>query len=80
MKAKDTEIQNCLKTNTVRRILRNTVPESQIIRCRWVLVWKPLDPTDIKPGEKPVKAKARLVWIHSSRRSLAIRRLLAGSL
>ena len=60
-RAKDTEVQNWLKTNTVRRILRNAVPESHIIRCRWILVWKPLDPTDVKPGEKPFKAKARLV-------------------
>ena len=60
-RAKEAEVQNWLKTNTVRRILRNTVPESQIIRCRWILVWKPLDPTDVKPGEKPFMAKARLV-------------------
>lgn len=60
-KAKDAEIANWLKTSAVRRMMRGTLSDDEIIRCRWLLTWKPLDPTDCKPGEPTVKAKARLV-------------------
>ena len=61
-KAKTAEIQNWLKTDTVRKILRNQVSEEQILRCRWILTWKPLDPSDVDPKTmKTHKAKARLV-------------------
>ena len=42
-KAKESEISNWLKTGTVSRILRNRIPEDQILRCRWICTWKPLD-------------------------------------
>ena len=65
-KAKQTEIQSWLKTGTVGRILRSQLQPEQIIRCRWILTWKALDPTDVKKDAagNPIrthKAKARLV-------------------
>ena len=56
--AKEAEVQNWIKTGTVSRILRNQIPHDQIMRCRWILTWKPID--DEKEKNK-VKAKARLV-------------------
>ena len=47
--AKDKEVKNWLQTGTVVRILRNQLSPKQILRCRWLYVWKPLeDPKDIK--------------------------------
>ena len=61
-KAKTKEIHNWLKTNTVTKILRNKLSPEQILRCTWILTWKPLDPSDIDPtNNKDHKAKARLV-------------------
>lgn len=61
-KAKNKEIHNWLKTNTVTEILRSKLSPEQILRCRWILTWKPLDPSDIDPKtKKDHKAKARLV-------------------
>ena len=65
-RAKQTEIQSWLKTGTVGRILRSQLQPEQIIRCRWILTWKALDPSDIKKDAagNPIqthKAKARLV-------------------
>lgn len=64
--AKDTEIHNWLKTGTVSRILRSKLAPEQILRCRWILTWKPRD--DLSPDEstkgnqlKTHKPKARLV-------------------
>ena len=62
--AKSNEIQNWLNTGTISRILRSQVPHDQILRCRWILTWKPVDagPEDNHPESKPkMKAKARLV-------------------
>ena len=61
--AKHKEISSWLSTETVRRITRNKIPESQILRSRWVLTWKPLDTTQViqdKEG-RTHKPKARLV-------------------
>ena len=52
--AKDAEVQNWIKTGTVSRILRAKLSPEQILRCRWILTWKPLD------GKTP-DAQARLV-------------------
>ena len=60
-KAKMAEVQNWLKTGTISKILRDQVPADQILRCRWVLTWKPIDPSEIKIGGPSQKAKARLV-------------------
>ena len=63
--AKDKEIGSWLSTNTVERILRHQVPTENILRCRWILTWKPVDPenpNDPKEALKPkVVPKARLV-------------------
>ena len=62
-KAKESEVQNWIKTGTISKILRDKVPYDQIIRCRWILTWKPIDDPDenqVKQG-RTTKAKARLV-------------------
>eukprot|EP00435_Cladocopium_sp_Y103_P002384 s4317_g1.t1 len=58
--AKTKEIQSWLSTETVRRIARNQIPEEQILRSRWVLTWKPVEPSPQDPTP-PAKPKARLV-------------------
>lgn len=60
-KAKQAEINNWLSTQTVKRIFRHQIPEDQIMKCRWLLSWKPIDPSDQQPGQALHKAKARLV-------------------
>ena len=59
-KAKDKEIQSWLSTETVCRILRHQVPIENVMRCRWILTWKPVDEgvTNRAPQFAP---KARLV-------------------
>ena len=63
--AKSKEVQSWLDTGTVQRILRNKLPLDSILRCRWILSWKPLDGTQdahVDPkNPKTRKAKARLV-------------------
>ena len=66
--AKAKEIQNWLDTGTVSKIFRNQLNQEQILRCRWICIWKPLENeqsthSDIpcRPGPKTHKAKARLV-------------------
>eukprot|EP00434_Breviolum_minutum_P029213 symbB.v1.2.025839.t2/scaffold2536.1/size76742/5 len=66
VEAKDKEIGSWLSTNTVERILRHQVPHENIMRCRWILTWKPVDSeTPIDKKKEPVKPKlipkARLV-------------------
>ena len=61
--AKLSEVRNWLKTGTVVKMLRNQISEEEILRCRWVLTWKPIEMSDRDPSNpsKDVKAKARLV-------------------
>ena len=64
--AKQAEIDNWIKTGTISKILRDQIPHDQILRCRWILTWKPLDSTEItanskNPKGKTHRAKARLV-------------------
>lgn len=67
--AKQTEVQNWLTTGTVSKILRSKLAPEQILRCRWLLVWKEKDLTqknEIKEHQglsklHTHKAKARLV-------------------
>ena len=64
--AKTTEVQNWLKTGTVSRILRAKLAPEQILRCRWILTWKPLDEagkdmSNPKTKLQTHKPKARLV-------------------
>lgn len=58
--AKSKEIQSWLTTDTVRRIARNQIPADQVLRSRWVLTWKPIDPSS-SADSNAMKAKARLV-------------------
>lgn len=60
-KAKQAEINNWLSTQTVKRIFRHQIRDDQIMKCRWLLSWKPIDPSDQQPGQALHKAKARLV-------------------
>eukprot|EP00435_Cladocopium_sp_Y103_P006894 s1307_g2.t1 len=62
-KAKSKEVQNRLQTGTVERMFRNELSPEQILRCRWLYVWKPVeDPQEQKEiGGRSRKAKARLV-------------------
>eukprot|EP00438_Fugacium_kawagutii_P029976 Skav217703 [mRNA] locus=scaffold2294:90003:97141:- [translate_table: standard] len=59
--AKNKEIDQWLSTQTVQRILRSKVPQENVLRCRWVLNWKELDPIDAAKEGRPKRAKARLV-------------------
>ena len=62
-KAKSKEVNNWLQTGTVERMFRHELAPEQILRCRWLYVWKPVeDPKEQKElGGKSRKAKARLV-------------------
>ena len=63
--AKQSEIHNWIKTGTISAIFRNEIPEEQILRCRWILTWKPIDNTGQTADEiktnRTHKPKARLV-------------------
>eukprot|EP00435_Cladocopium_sp_Y103_P032729 s2065_g8.t1 len=59
--AKAKEIASWLSTETVRRIARSQIPEDQILRSRWVLTWKPQEPSQSDPDAPSHKPKARLV-------------------
>ena len=63
--AKQKEIQSWLDTRTVCRILRQKIPESSILRCRWILTWKDAENNTHLGVEgrqsQNRKAKARLV-------------------
>ena len=60
--AKKAEIMNWLKTDTVCKMLRNQLSPEEVLRCRWVLTWKPIEESDRDPkNPKDKKAKARLV-------------------
>ena len=61
--AKTKEIKNWLSTGTVAKIFRHELNPEQILGCRWLYVWKPVeDPIDQHAlGGMTRKAKARLV-------------------
>ena len=54
--AKDKEIKAWLDHNTVKRVAQGTLRPEEVMRCRWILVWKPPE----HPGGER-RAKARLV-------------------
>ena len=62
-RAKDAEVTNWLNTGTVQRMFRSQIAPEQVLRCRWVLTWKPIEESDRDPQNpsKTQKAKARLV-------------------
>ena len=49
--AKMKEIDSWLSTETVARVLRHQIPESNILRCRWILTWKPVDEPSSESGK-----------------------------
>ena len=63
--AKQAEINNWLHTQTVSKVLRDQIPAEQIMKCRWILTWKPLDGVNQDEIEykslRSHKPKARLV-------------------
>eukprot|EP00435_Cladocopium_sp_Y103_P037577 s2392_g10.t1 len=67
--AKSKEIDSWLATETVCRILRHKVPRENVMRCRWILTWKPADDENESKTSKcqqtatapRLRAKARLV-------------------
>ena len=54
--AKKKEIDAWVKHETVKKVARGTLRDDQIMRCRWILTWKPP-----APGTNERRAKARLV-------------------
>jgi hypothetical protein len=64
-KAKQAEIANWIQTETVSRVLRGQIPKEQILRCRWILTWKPLEDVNqdgiMNKSLRTHKSKARLV-------------------
>jgi len=69
-KAKQSEVDNWVKTGTVSRILRASLAPEQILRCRWILTWKPLEEGNTRTESQAMtkssqlsthKPKARLV-------------------
>ena len=62
--AKQVEVNNWVKTETLSVMLRDQIPQDQILRCRWVLTWKPLDVAEGGVDSQSIKqhkAKARIV-------------------
>ena len=61
--AKTKEVNNWLPTGTVARMFRHELAPEQVLKCRWLYVWKPVtEPADQKAnGGKSRVAKARLV-------------------
>ena len=61
--AKEAEVSNWLKTGTVQKMLRSQLAPEQVLRCRWILTWKPVEESDRDPSKpnNTRKAKARLV-------------------
>lgn len=45
-KAKESQIQNWIKPGTISRILGNQIPQENILKRRWILTCKPIDPED----------------------------------
>ena len=61
-KAKTTEVNNWLQTGTVCKALRSSLSPEQVLRCRWIHVWKPIeDKAEQEKQNKTRKAKSRLV-------------------
>ena len=59
--AKASEIQNWLSNQAVEKVVRSQIPPDQVLRCRWILTWKALDPSEVTDPAKAHKPKARLV-------------------
>ena len=75
-KAKEAEVQNWIQTGTLSKVLRNQIPEDQILRCRWILTWKPLDPVgesqDPNNPKKPQKMSTQNQRTHKAKARLVV--------
>ena len=62
--AKHKEVGAWLTHKIVKRVTKGRIPDHCIMRCRWILSWKPANGHEA-PGEAPdgFKAKARMVVI-----------------
>eukprot|EP00435_Cladocopium_sp_Y103_P018769 s655_g4.t1 len=59
-KAKASEVNNWLQTGTVCKALRESLAPEQILKCRWIHVWKPIeDPAEQKKLGKRLFSKAK---------------------
>ena len=60
--AKEKEINSWISTETITKILRHKLPRENILRSRWILTWKEVDP-EKNTGQVAAKfkPKARLV-------------------
>ncbi|CAE7344232.1 unnamed protein product, partial [Symbiodinium natans] len=54
-KAKDKEVRAWLDHRTVRRVAQGTLDDRQLMRCRWLLTWKP--PEKEIPNDAPTLGK-----------------------
>ena len=70
-KAKETEIQNWLTTGTVSKILRSKLAPEQIMRCRWLLVWKDKDPS-LKTETEPTSSLSNKLQTHKAKARLVV--------
>lgn len=63
--AKNKEIDSWIDTETIAKVLRHKIPKENIMRCRWILTWKPIDEdsseTSKSKSHPKHKPKARLV-------------------
>ena len=60
--AKMKEVESWISTETITKIMRNQIPKANILRSRWILTWKEVDPTADQPQQsQKMKPKARLV-------------------
>ena len=64
-KAKQSEINNWLQTETISKVLKHQIPAEQVLKCRWILTWKPIDGVNQdevhQKSLRTHKPKARLV-------------------
>ena len=63
--AKNKEIDSWIDTETIAKVLRHKIPRENIMRCRWILTWKPIDEDSTETSKSKShpkhKPKARLV-------------------
>ena len=59
--AKMKEVDSWISTETICKILRHQIPRENILRCRWILTWKDVDPEAATQHQGKHKPKARLV-------------------
>ena len=56
--AKTKEVNNWLQTGTVARMFRHELSPEQVLRCRWLYVWKPVT----EPADQKANGGKSRVW------------------